>query len=434
MIVVSGFLPIMRCRLRVVAPLVLSTLTIVVAAGVAFSGLIATAGGRDQRSFHYPSVLAIIAGFPDIDIANLRTATGPLYHLILAAVAGPLHLSEAGVQTISAAFSAALAALVLVHTSVAGSRSTRFLAAAPLVCSPYFWQSALWMLTDNAALLFGSSAWFLLMRRTGQRTQWVAGVLLAGAIATRQTSIWMLAPAVVLVIARSRSCVMQDISAVVLRICAPGAVVLCLLVSMWGGLTPPAMRNFNDAGQSWVSLSFAAAVSVVFLLPILGAIGIRRCSSRSFGVGAVVGIALAVPAIVFPSSATVEPDQSRRGGLVWTVAGHFPSVSDRSPLIVGLAFVGGVAATLVCCQTASWCRAFAIASFFSLSIVNSMASQMYQKYFELSLAIVAVILITYLFVEGRIVRRLPLILLVIFQMALCTVNVLLPLAHAGGLV
>lgn len=103
-------------------------------------------------------------------------------------------MSESGTQFSASFFAAALAALAVWYAGSVTEPALRVLALAPLLLSPYFWESALWMLTDAAALLFAFAAFAMLLRRGPMDAlgSLSAGLLLAAAVATRQTYVWSL--------------------------------------------------------------------------------------------------------------------------------------------------------------------------------------------------------------------------------------------------
>lgn len=221
------------------APIAVGGVVAAASTVVALAGVVATAGGADQRDFHLPSVMLIREGFPHIDFVGLPTATGPLYHLVVAALSGPLGLGAAGTQAVAAIFAVALAVLAVFHVQAAPTWAGRALAVAPLLLSAYYWQSALWMLTDDAVMLFAFAALAVSLTFDGARAQLAVGVLIAAAIATRQNSVWLLLPAcAAYAFAGGRGPRWPGVAALA-RICAPGLAILTWLTVLWGGSLCP---------------------------------------------------------------------------------------------------------------------------------------------------------------------------------------------------
>ena len=414
----TGQKPALRCHL---AAMVSAGFVIVCAAVVAGLGVIATAGGSDQQNFHLPAVLQIREAFPDIDIAGLPTATGPLYHLLVAAISGPLGLSEAGTQVVGALFAAALAALAVWHAESVPTAYLRALAVSPLLLSAFFWQSAIWLLTDDAAILFSMGALILLDRGLTIRRQVAIGVLIAAAVATRQTCLWALVPTMAMCLYSFRHSWRAIVGALA-RVSVPALAVLVVLVTLWGGLTPPAMRQFNTASQSWTSISFVFAVAAVFAVPVAVATMCANAVRERAMAAASVGLIVAAPAIVFPSAATSSPDESRRGGVVWSVVANFPDVAGRSPILIALAFIGGFACTMVFCVLERRTAIMLASAILALALATAPGAQLYQRYVELPIAMLAVLAIVALANDRQIQRTLPLLCLAGYQ-ALVTAGI-----------
>ena len=306
------------------------------------------------------------------------------------------------------------------------SRLLRFLALAPLLLSPYFWQSAMWMLTDAAALLFALWAFILLLRlRPGDsRSQMFIGLLLAAAVATRQTYVWALLPAVAVALFTMRGSPGAPRIKAVARIALPALIVLVVLVAMWRGFLPPGMHELNATRQSWVSVSYCFAVSAIFFVPLFVAIPIRAMPRPVMAVG--LSVVAALPALVFRSAATPRPDDARRGGLIWELVQHTPTVGGRSLLLALLAFVGAYS---VCCILANLDKTTAIlvgSALVGLAVTMSAGGQLYQKYFELPIAVLTLIAICAL-AQRLIIRRWPLVVLAVLQAVLTAGIVIKPL-------
>lgn len=400
------------------------------AGAFAASGVIATAGGNDQQAFHLPSVLMIRETAPLVDVIHLPTASGPLYYLAIAAISGLLGLNVVGMQVVGALFAAALAALAVWHArSVPGY--LRILAVAPLLFSAYFWQSAAWMMTDDAALLFAMAALILLTQdNPSGRRQLAIGLLLAAAVATRQTYVWAMAPAVaIFALARPRA--WRVAVPAMMRVSGPAVVTLAVLVTAWGGLTPPAMRQFNSAQQSWTAISYVFAVSAIFVLPVALAVKHIQFERRSVARATLIGVAAGLPAVVFPSAATSAPDESRRGGVVWTLAANFPDIAGRSPVLVLLAFIGAFACTMIVCALDRPTAVMLAAGILALAFATAGGAQLYQRYVELPVAMMTVLVIVSLVTARRIQRTWPLVCLAVYQVLITGGIVVLPLTQAA---
>ena len=401
-----------------------------VAVAVSASGVVATSAGVDQRQYHWVTIQYFREIFPRIDIVNVDTATGPLYHLIVAAVSGPLHLGEFGTQCLSSFFAAGLAALAVWYVGIVTEPVLRVLAVAPLLLSPYFWESALWMLTDAAALLFAFAAFVLLLRRESMDGVGCVstGLLLAAAVATRQTYVWSLVPAMAVIWYQHRESGSGTKLLRVLAVAAPALVVLAGLVALWHGFLPPRFHEMNAANRSWLSPTYCAAVAAVFFVPISLATYGRGRPRLSTTLGA--GAAVALPALVWTSSATTGTDNARRGGLIWESVEHTPLLDGRSLLLTLLAFAGGCSICHVLLLLDNTTAILIGTGLVSLAATMTAGGQLYQKYFELPVAAMALIAICALAANGAIERRWPLVGLAALQALLTAALVAGPVITA----
>ena len=256
----------------------------------------------------------------------------------------------------------------------------RILITLPLLLSPYFWQSALWMLNDDATLLFAFLAFVTVLRRSESvRAQWITGLLLAAAIATRQTYIWAIVPVAAVLLVETQGQSARSRTIAVARVAVPPLVVLAGLVIVWHGFVPPPFRVMNAGTQSWVSVSYCAAVAAMFLGPLLLALGRRRAARAHIAV--CVAAITAAPAWIFQSVVTEPPNDARRGGLIWSLVSHGPSVMDRSLVLAVLAALGG---WIICHVIAELPRREGVMlamSLAALAITLWAGLQLHQKYF-----------------------------------------------------
>src|SRR6478752_6008843 len=116
-----------RFRSDRIAPALAALIVCALSALVAASGILVTSGGIDQRHYHWVTIQYFREIFPRIDVVNVDTATAPLYHLIVAAISGPLHLTESGTQFVASLFAASLAAVTVWFATPIQSLSLRAL-------------------------------------------------------------------------------------------------------------------------------------------------------------------------------------------------------------------------------------------------------------------------------------------------------------------
>jgi hypothetical protein len=406
-----------------VVPLLAAGAVLAASVAVALSGVIATAGGRDQTWFHLPTIETFSASFPSVDIVNIQTATSPLYHLIVAAIMTVLHLSATGAQIVGSGFAALLAGVVTASVKCVRLGVDRLLIVAPLLLSAYFWQSALWLNTDAAALLFAACALLLLVRADSLLNFGLVGVFVAAAIGTRQTYAWILVPAALV----SYLCVQGNSNRFrsMALSCAPGTFTLVLLVALWHGFTPPLFKELNGISVNGASISYGFAMLAVLGLPVLLATG-RFLSRTTFRTGVVVGLFAALPGVIFASSRTA--GDSRNGGWLWAAVGIGPSFENRSVLLVVLAVVGGIVGTALLAGLDTRIAVVVSSSFLGNLIVFTFGTRLYQRYFELLLLFLLLLVTREIAKRGGFARRSPLVGLLLFQAVLLCGMVVYPIS------
>jgi hypothetical protein len=355
--------------------------------------------------------------FPNVDVSNVKSATAPLYHLVVAAVSELLNLGEAGTQFVGSLFGAALAGVVFWFAGSVTSGWLRALVVSPLLLSPYFWQSTLWMLNDAAAVLFAFLAFVIALRRGRSIGAQVAiGLLLAAAVGTRQTYVWAVVPAVAVVLLATQGDPPRRRAAAVARSAVPPIVVVMVLMMLWQGLVPPLFRENNAATRSWVAPSYCFAVAAIFLVPIVLATAQRTAPPR---IAAIAAIAAALPALIFPSVVTATGnDEPRRGGVIWSVVEHGPTLLDRSLILAILAAIGAWSACEVVALVSGATGRLLAFGLVALAITMCAGGQLYQRYLELPIAGLTVIVLCAAISANLLKRRWPVIMLAAVQAVL----------------
>lgn len=311
---------------------------------VALAGVRVTTGWLDQSKFHFPTIRGLAEQLPVPDVVNVRTATGPLMHLTLAIPTRLLGLPETAVQILNAAIFWTLLMAATFYATRSLPRGVQVSVMACVALSPYILQGTLWITTDPAA-----AALFVLALAAAARFQgWAGealllGLVVAAAIATRQTAVWLLAPVLLAVVSAGTP------RAVTARNCAlvalPGIAVLGTLVTLWGGLLPPMFVGSNGAGANPTSIPVGFMLWAFFAAPLLIATPQWTATiRRNLPLVVLGGSGAAAPAVIWPS-AYEEAGQIREGGWPWELIRATGSVADRAPLLIALAFVGGAAVT-----------------------------------------------------------------------------------------
>lgn len=291
---------------------------------------------EDHKSWHVPTIRAIAAHFPVLDLASdPKSAVAPGYHYLLAGLwrAGA---DEGLLRGIHAAVSLALPLLLAAWAGRRLRPWEAMLALAPLVLSPYVLKAAAWIVTDNPALLGMAAVMVRALdpRADRGRVAVLAG-LLAATVAVRQSYFWLAAPA-----ALSVWCARPGLQGAVRAALAvvPAALVLVVLVMAWGGLVPPAWRGINQDPSASPVLHAAALAACILGLPAVAMVREFRVSLR---IPAVAGCAGLILVLLFPTFPSME--EGRWGGVLWRMAEHVPAPGGRSLVLVFLAPAGAAA-------------------------------------------------------------------------------------------
>jgi hypothetical protein len=352
-----------------------------------------TAGGRDERNFHLPTVLELAEELPSPDLENVQTATSPGFHLVLSVFGRLVSDDRELLELVGALFSLAM---VLVAYRLLARSVDRWLAfglTLPLLLSHYVLQSAAWLNTDNAALLF-----ILLVLGVALEPPATAGAFARGglylflAVWARQLALWAAGPFVVAAALTGR---LRDRRPLLLAGLAvlPALAVIGFLAIAWGGyLTPPGFRE--QSGLSPAALPFTLAI-VGFFGWFFAACAVRRADLLA---GRAPLLAAAGGALLAAAAPTTETTglQKRTGGGVWKAVDAAPSVADRSLVILLLAAAGG--AVLVGLWRAAARRAMGnpalvvLVAMGSLAVAQVATVRSYQRYFEPALLVMLALL------------------------------------------
>lgn len=352
-----------RRRWRALA--VLGLLYVLLVGPPIYSGRGGPSEAKDQDRYHLVVIETMMEQWPAVDLVHYDSATSPGYHLLMAAVGkavgGGLARGKPAMRIVNGMLTFALLATVLFVAARFAGHWAALVLAAPAMCSPYVLGAAIFLTTDNAALLFvflalGGAVTFGDGR---PRRALLLGAWGALAVAVRQIHVWTAAPAAIAAallspLARVAPPSMRPASGGEggWRAAALAAVAfaipfaaLAVFVSMWGGLMPPTYRDIHNAGPNPATFAFGlslAAVSGAFLLPI-AARRLRWAVLREplLWVAALLGL---LSAVAVPTS--FEAPQ-RAYGWLWRVVELAPSAGERSLLLAVMAPAGAAAVFLL---------------------------------------------------------------------------------------
>lgn len=371
----------------------------------------------DQLNYHEKVVRTFESQWPRPDVSNYLSATTPLYHLILAMVARFVSDSSVVLQLVGSLFTLGLLATLTLALARTTTALRVFVLAIVPVCSLYIFTGGVWMLPDNAAwwcvlgivliawrcrfdatLVVGGGALLAVLVLLRQSHLWAAAVL--------WTSAWMSLDAKqavphqkwrspVATPARpdgvSRSTLEHVLTdpwrraartlLMVLATCPAFAIVLWFREVWDGRLYPPAFDiqlyyPHNPAIPVFIVAVFGA-INIAFagyLLPRLAVLW-RHAKGP-----AILLLVASVVLASLPATTTSNPD-GRFGGL-WSIAAKFPTIADRSPLIIALAVWGAFAVVGWCAALSRGPRLVVLATLAAFIASQSIGHLAFQRYCE----------------------------------------------------
>jgi hypothetical protein len=227
--------------------------------------------------------------------------------------------------------------------------------AMPLVLCVYVLTSAAWILPENAAWALVALILALALEKTTRTTLVLMSVALVLLVLVRQSHAWC--GAVIVAAAAvdgTRPAERLRRGGIGLLATVPAAAVVIGFVILWGGLVPAMFQAGNDRYELSTQYSGWGPAAAGFTLAMIGFVGtplvpwVWRAARANVGgrfwlflaIGAGVGLVVSL----IPETSYHVP--SRRSG-IWRLIQMTPAIGERSPLLIGLATLGGMVAALM---------------------------------------------------------------------------------------
>jgi hypothetical protein len=350
--------------------------------------------GSDARVYQLPTILQLS---DRLDFSGYPSAQTPLYHVLTAWWGELVGFDLWKLRLLNVAFSygAALALLRLLRRATPLEPWQAFALTLMFTLSPYFFGASFTLLTDNLAILFALLALERINRFRSDAslaTFGVACVWIAGAVLTRQSSLWLV-PVAAWFLLRSTAPVERRLAGAALL--ALALAPLAALVVDWGGLVPPTADPASCGlctDRPGVGRDSLTLRTVGFTVALIGAyaalvIGPRvmRGPARLLAVpGGAVALAAGAGVLLLAISPLVYkpivPGQAGDAGYLW-------QISDRLPVVLGSSLAFWLLVPLGCVAIFVLVRRAGVGSLPAVYLAAFLIAALpvglvYQKYFD----------------------------------------------------
>jgi hypothetical protein len=343
-----------------------------------------TQQGYDMQEHHLPQVNTFASKPFSVFDYPADAASTPGHHIALAWLARLLGYSSVADATYSIRLANALfgVAVVIVAWITFYSRVRTgwraSILAAPLAFSSYVLFAAIWINTDDGALL-----WYELvvaMAASSLAPSLIAVFLCCALVMWRQIYLPVTGIFVVFWLAQKRT--LRSLLIPMLATIAP-AMIVGIYYWRWGGLVPPNFKSFNDVRYQFATPLSALALIGLFLPFYFGYLGtpIRNLLGLRPRVVLCAAMVVAAAWCLGPTDHSVA--WGRWGGVIWTIALHTPALGSHSFAILCLAVVGAVTLVSMLTETWPWGRQSAGTICLMLYLVGySLQMEAFQRYIE----------------------------------------------------
>jgi len=405
-----------------------------IAAGMIWPWILAERDVFSQKSydhdrFHLPLVRSFAAEWPSVDLSDYDSATGPGYHLLLAAAAQVLGDGETTLQMLGSLFAIGLLATVAWRLARwRGSELEGLLLALPLAASPYLLGNAIWLMTDNLSLwllavpILGAS---LLPARPARLGRW--GVAAAAACFVRQINLWVLAPIAIAtwftvgphrtgderarrdpLSSEPRLAPDADVSdsdaprgRILLAAAIAGLLPIAVvagLARLWGGLTPPTFQQYHAVSVQPAAVVYGLALFAVYGGPLWLAIVAVRSERGRVPWWFMLASSLGWAGFLLAGESFAGLEAGRNGGWLWRLVGATPAPGGVSAVLAVGSAVGVVLLMQLValafgrsrtCGRGAIVAAVGLAAFLVAHAANK---QLFQRYFDAPVLLVLAVL------------------------------------------
>jgi len=357
----------------------LSVVFFIVTVPLVFKENINTFDALDERNYHYPAILNFADTFPNLDLQNYKSATTPLYHLVMMSVLKLTNLGLNGLRLLSSLFSLACVLVVFRYLASKFANGNKALLLTLLfLLSTYFLGATIRLETDNLALLFVFLTIIVLDTQPLSLTRFLGAAVTATlAVLTRQIHLWLVGLGGFITLFQWNAPLGRRLVGAAVML-LPALMLLPFLL-LWRGLSPV---TFNDSHQA----NFINIDNFAYGISVLGALAFAFCPwywriykenrPNPLILAGVAALAL-IYLLVFPVGA-----QGRLDGSVWKFAELLPNIGGVSILFWVIFPLGMVLYALTVIDGLRH-KDLLLPVAAALWLVANLASAIgYQKYFE----------------------------------------------------
>lgn len=336
----------------------------------------------DENRCYFPVIEQLRVKFPKVDLVqDSLSASPPGYTQLLAGLSLISGDSISWLRFWHNLISC-LGAVTLLSVIAKFRGSQAALLLVPAVLSTYYLKQACVLSTDNISLICaGTCLGILLFQRHDPYWCATAGLLALLAIYFRQITAWILVPITLVIFTTDHESEKRGVPLVLWLALAFCLGILIFFFFSWHGMVPPrfqaAHAGFNLSGVLY-GLCLLTILAPFFFDKNTLWPGKEQWSRASFA-----GLAGLILFLAAPSSWSYE--NGRWGGVLWSLARHTPTVSDRSILLLPLAICGAFLGYQLFNKinkkdrTTALIWASAVLAWLASSIPNA---QVFHRYFE----------------------------------------------------
>ena len=348
-------------------------------------------GSRDERDYHWPTIVEFADELPRPDLRDYQSATTPLFHLSMAVAkaSGAPFLLLRGLNLLIS-LGCVLAVFSFLTRYTTPERALGY--ALAFAVSLYVVNGAVRLMTDNMALLFIVLAMTALVEPEPPSTGRVvaAAIWMSLATLTRQTAIWLVPVALWQTLRWSAVPVDRRLRHA--AILALPILVLVPFVLLWHGLAPPSSANLHQVHSGTLRSSLRVLILSLTVLGFYGTFflpafvqAFRARGGRLWHLALILaGCAVLLVAVQFNYAAVMstaaEGHRIRPSGMLIKACKYVPDLLSTSLLVWVLAPIGAAIVYVVSRQGAR--AQFLVWSALSWQLATIMNVHLYQKYYE----------------------------------------------------